>query len=120
MVVLWRGPGTRASGSNPKGYLDLGVGFRGKTKQSQGKLADALAWMAGPLSRPVSNRYRYRIESVRFQPKRTDAFIRVRKTHATPVVVHRVGLSGGLLLLLVLLLLLLVLLDYYSEYACHF
>ena len=83
-----------------------------------------LTWMAGPLSRPVSNRYRYRIESVRFQPKRTDAFIRVRKTHASPVVVHRVGLSGRalllLLLLLVLLLLLLVLLDYYSYYACHF
>ena len=74
--------------------------------------------MAGPLSRPVSNRYRYRIESVRFQPKRTDAFIRVRKTHASPVVVHRVGLSGGalLLLLLLLVLLLLVLLDYYSYY----
>ena len=40
------------------------------------------SWMAGPLSRPVSNRNRYRIESVRFQSKRTDALIRARKTHA--------------------------------------
>ena len=86
------------------------MGKIGLTHKWGGGVRGTDARMAGPLSRPVSNRYRYRIESVRFQPKRTDAFIRVRKTHASPVVAHRVGLSGGALLLLLLLLVLLLLL----------